>query len=772
MKYYPQIFKVLYIATLHILLAILLFRGIAGGEEDQNAEEKIQIEGENLSYEEERGLYTVSEEAVIKWKGVTLEADKVIYDSKQDILEAEGNVILREGEDVLQSESLVYERKADRGIVGKGELFIEKENYRFSGDEIERLGKDEYYISHSRFTTCDCGDRRPSWEFAADDVRLTLGGYARARNIIFYVKGFPVFYLPYGIFPVKTERQSGFLLPEIAYSRRSGFELSQPYFWAIASNMDSTLFLNYLSERGVGSGVEYRYILSKKSRGHFYTGYLNEFLLEDEHRWIADYEHRQGLPLSLEGLVDLHRVSDLNYWRDFGRRLEDRSRPYLESRTSATKAGPGVGLVTEMKYYQDLWAFNDFGIEDMTGNGYFDEGEALRDEETIQELPKVDFIIHQQRVWKTPLYFDLDSSFNNFWRETKGFDDLGSDGLPSHLETDYDPDTNPDPSGDDYDPIDNPTGTERNYYYDIGEPIREGQRMDFHPRISLPIAPGDYFRLSPSVGFRETCYFSDVISDRAESREIYDLSLNLSSTVFRVFEFKGGSKVKHSLKPEVEYVYIPSVDQDDLPLFDPLDRIGKESRLSYSLKSFVIGKSLNASGGSIYRELVQFKIQQGYDFNRETNPFLPISGEVEIKPQGWLYLKSNLDYHVDKEKFLGFNILCHLSDRRGDFLRFEYRFLADDPGWDDEPGTLDDVTGIEWISGESGINLGRHISLSYRTLYSLLDEEIMESGYALRYISLCDCWSVDFTVIDRPGGDDDRYAVLLTLYGLGSVGTK
>ncbi len=751
----------------------LLHPGVAEGDDYPELEEKIQIQAEKLSYEKESGLYTVSEEVVIKWKDVTLEADQVIYDTKQDLLEAEGNVILKEGDDILLSESLIYERQADSGVVGKGELFIKKENYHFFGDKIERLGGKKYHITRSRFTTCDCGERRPSWEFTAEDVKLTLGGYVRARNVLFYVKGIPVFYLPYGIFPVKTERQSGFLLPERAYSHNNGFELSQPYFWAIARNMDSTFYLNYFSERGVGPAVEYRYILSRKSRGSFYTSYLNEFLLEGEHRGIADYEHRQKFSPGLAGLIDLHRVSDLNYWRDFGGRLEERSWPYLESRTSVTKNWLGASLVSELKYYQDLWAFDDFGNEDLAGNGYFDEGEPLKDKETIQQLPTIDFVIHQQRIWKTPLFFDLESSFGNFWREAEGFDDFGEDGIPSHSEPDYDPDTNPDPSGDDYDPIDNPTGTEENYYYDVDEPIREGQRMDLHPRISLPVTLRNYFQLSPSIGLQETSYFSDVGKKEVKTREIYDFSMNFSSTLLRIFELKEGRKIKHSLKPEVDYVYLPPVDQDDLPLFDPVDRKEKESLLSYSLKSFIIGKSSNISEGNRYRELAQLKIQQGYDFNRETNPFLPISEELEIKPQRWLYLKEDLDYHVYRNKLLGLNTLCQLSDRRGDFLRVDYRFLADDPGLDDEPGTSDDVTGNEWISAGAGVNLGNHFKLSYRTRYSLLAEKILESGYGLKYTSFCSkCWSLELTMIDRPGKVDDRFTAIITLQGLGSAGTE
>lgn len=46
------------------------------------------------------------------------------------------------------------------------------------------------------------------------------------------------------------------------------------------------------------------------------------------------------------------------------------------------------------------------------------------------------------------------------------FDDFGCDGVPSHEEPGYDPETNPDPEGDDYDWYRNPTGTEGNGVYD------------------------------------------------------------------------------------------------------------------------------------------------------------------------------------------------------------------------------------------------------------------------------------------------------------------
>jgi hypothetical protein len=53
------------------------------------------------------------------------------------------------------------------------------------------------------------------------------------------------------------------------------------------------------------------------------------------------------------------------------------------------------------------------------------------------------------------------------------FDDVGTDGQPSAMESGYDPITNPDPVGDDYDRQYNPAGTEGNFVRDEGEPFRD-----------------------------------------------------------------------------------------------------------------------------------------------------------------------------------------------------------------------------------------------------------------------------------------------------------
>lgn len=53
------------------------------------------------------------------------------------------------------------------------------------------------------------------------------------------------------------------------------------------------------------------------------------------------------------------------------------------------------------------------------------------------------------------------------------YEDVGADGRASVDEPGYDPRTNPDPAGDDYHWLTNPGGTERNFRFDLGEPLSD-----------------------------------------------------------------------------------------------------------------------------------------------------------------------------------------------------------------------------------------------------------------------------------------------------------
>ena len=68
---------------------------------------------------------------------------------------------------------------------------------------------------------------------------------------VFYIKGIPVLYSPYIVLPIKTKRQTGFLIPTVGYNTMDGFKIKEAFFWAIADNIDATIYADYRSEKGL-----------------------------------------------------------------------------------------------------------------------------------------------------------------------------------------------------------------------------------------------------------------------------------------------------------------------------------------------------------------------------------------------------------------------------------------------------------------------------------------------------------------------------------------
>ena len=95
-----------------------------------------------------------------------------------------------------------------------------------SGAEIAKTGAQTYRFEKGRFTTCRCADgERDPWEIKADSAELEIGGYGTARNTTFEVLGVPVVWLPWMIYPLKTERQTGLLFPRALARQPPGLQL-------------------------------------------------------------------------------------------------------------------------------------------------------------------------------------------------------------------------------------------------------------------------------------------------------------------------------------------------------------------------------------------------------------------------------------------------------------------------------------------------------------------------------------------------------------------
>lgn len=358
----------------------------------------VQLEADQLSYDRDTGLYHASGDVKLVQGDLEVRSQILKWNQVSGEVEAEGDVQLISPDEELFGSKAQYNLQKGTGTVENGHFYLRNQNLHVRGQTIERLGEFDYRIKKGTFTTCD-GDV-PSWKFGASQLDVTLDGYARARNTILYLKDVPSLYLPYMIYPATNKRESGLLIPGIGYSNKRGFQYGAAYYQVLGINQDATLYFDYLSEMGIGKGLEYRYIFGQGNAGEARAYHINVDKIDgvavDEERYALEWQHDGLLPGGIRMVVDAEYVNDDQYFEDFGSVAEEYNKDKVQSIFSLSKNWGKYSLVGQMKYTKDL------EIDDPT---------------TLQLLPRINFDVSRQRIGESVFYYALETEYSNFWRQ-------------------------------------------------------------------------------------------------------------------------------------------------------------------------------------------------------------------------------------------------------------------------------------------------------------------------------------------------------------------
>ncbi len=696
------------------------------GDDDPNI--PWQITADEIEHDRTTLHYTAKGHVKIVKGDKTLLADIVHFDHKRMNVSAEGNVIITSGGDILSGKRIDADLNAGTGIVYDGNLFIRENHFIIRSDRIEKIDKSTYTAHQASITSCD--GETPTWKITGKDMKITPGSYGFVSHSAFWVKNIPIAYIPFMVFPVKRDRQSGLLAPEFGRSDSKGIEYTQPLYWVIDDDSDATLYYQYMEKRGDKIGLEYRHIGDNRSKSMVMLDLLNDAETADSRpnsdRYWFRMKHDQPMPMGFFGRLDLDLVSDREYLKDFksgytgfdktqgyfreifNREIDDYTDASRLNRVSVSKSGTTYSLDAQMRWYDNPTM------------------RRLQDEDTsLHELPMIRFASLKQPIFRTPVYWGLDSEYVYFYREA---------GVKGH-------------------------------------------RTDLYPRIYMPFQYKPYLSIEPSVGMRETLWFTDndFGSNENSNREIYDARLDLSTSLEKTYQTSENRKLRHRIIPQIVYEYASVRRKKNYPYFDPLDKLGDQNQITYSLTNLFTLKSerqkADPSQGvdTLYHQFGRFKIAQSYYLGEEPRPLgsninedenmllsdhtlSPIYAEIELYPFPYLSLEADAEWsHYDGE-FKSRNISTTLSDTRGDRLITEYRYTQD-------------------FSESLYLNLSAKLTdkiIGYADYERNLHDE-HEIRNSLGFVYLAPCWSVDIRHSNEEG--DHRYSVLVNLYGLGGIGS-
>jgi len=349
------------------------------------------IEADRMDVLEKGRIIDATGNVYITYGQLFLRADHVRYDRETEDALAEGGVFITDGKSRLEGNRLEYNTGTGRGILYQGNGFFSPSLW-VKGMEIRREDANTYWLSRATLTPCPAEEgTSPDWEIHAKEATIHVNENVVAHSASFWAKGVPLLYSPLFIGPA-GERQSGFLIPQAGYSAKWGFFIKNAYFWAISPSQDATVGLNYRSLRGFEELLEYRYILSEKSKGHFNGSYAYDEA-KSVPRWKITYRHEQEFQPDLNGKLDLNLQNTQDYQRIYSLDTDVRSQRLLASEGFVAKSWTHESLM--------LW-----------GNCTKD----LRQHDHLYRLPEVNFLSYRQPWESLPLYFHLNSSGAYFER--------------------------------------------------------------------------------------------------------------------------------------------------------------------------------------------------------------------------------------------------------------------------------------------------------------------------------------------------------------------
>lgn len=432
-----------------------------------NEEETVEIISDKQSKNADLFLY---EGYVNASQGdIRLQADRVTFNNTTSDMVAEGNVIFDQGAD-----QRVTARRAEINWMTKKGRFWETTGFTnrtqtgdyvfFTAARVEKTGPDTFELYDAEVTACE--DVIPKWSFKTRHAELKMGDRVVMHNAVFRVKTLPAFVLPYVWIPAtRRERKSGFLLPSTGNSNQKGRTLKLAYYQTLGESADITFRGDIYTQRGIGMGAEFRAQTDENSYLR-----LGVFSVKDRIFGPAG-ENQGGTAFSGEGVQYLGHgwlavgnvslVSSLAFRQIFSDDIAQVIDPRRESTFYANNNTGGFSF--------NFLAANETTTLFRPSRNPLTPADGTNVDIKIRQAPEINMTLYPQRVFDSiPIYFSFDANIGALKRE-ETIDTNVTLVTPAAV-----------------------------------------QRLDFQPKITVPLRTVAGLAITPSLTLRETFYNSSL----------------------------------------------------------------------------------------------------------------------------------------------------------------------------------------------------------------------------------------------------------------------
>lgn len=343
---------------------------IIEGIKSDKTDTKSLLSGDILDIKADRGLIWTENLSELRNRDVKTQTQDTDFE-----LYLEGNIVVMQGERIIQAERMYYDAKNNVGLILKGEMLIPLEGedgFGFEGlvrvraEVVQQLGQGSFVAKDAFLTTSKLGE--PAYRIQSRNMTIEEKGnlrydavsgqplrdpgtgqamvdknyYLVAENNSVYMGSVPVFYWPW---MATNLQESTYYISGFKYGHSSNFghEIRTEWNpWQVfniknrPAGTDWDMTLEYLSKRGLGHGTNVRYsrdgflCFPGLSAGMFdfygiYDGgdhdnlgwERREMTFPDKYRYRVFWNHRQALAGGWILSAELGKSSDRNFMEEY-----------------------------------------------------------------------------------------------------------------------------------------------------------------------------------------------------------------------------------------------------------------------------------------------------------------------------------------------------------------------------------------------------------------------------------------------------------------------
>jgi hypothetical protein len=649
-----------------LLICILLLPGLFLSAQSGVIRDQIKLQADFKDIGQT--VWRLWGNVIISFEDYQIYAQYLQYNTETHDIYADGQVIVVNREHIIRGEHLLLNTKTRTGdmyqVMGYISPYLE-----YQTEHLHQVDDDTFTFEKLSFSSCS--QRTPRWQIAGGGGTIKKSKYILIHDLVVRVKGVPVFYLPYLYYPVhESQRSTGFQMPKFGYSAVQGFFAHNSFYWDIADNLDATLYGDYFSNMGVGTGSEFRYLF-QGGKGNL-TGYLFFYSADNtlKETKAFDYSligsHQQTIPsLNSSMQVSLNYASNASIQRVLNNSF-DRA-------LTAT-------YMAQFNWTTTFFHFFNLSLSLARTEIYF----VPTNSSYVQmALPSINLIMPSKSLFGLPGRFSLQAGFKNGLLQGVSY-------------------------------LNEPV-----YTTDVNSP-----RFSFNPEYTIntnlfPWMGGGVTLESYTNLYLKSLSPLDLVTPVGETlvTNFQKIIATVWGPVFtRVFE-GDYSKIKHSIYPEIKFQYstaIPDdvksrvirIDAGDFPGFSSISA-SLFNTLDYKSK-----ETLNPTA----ENLLYFKLSQTYYFDpaeanqyRTINAIYPqfseLSGTLSLTPPGRaVYISAAGAYNFYLHGFSNLNLQAGIGDAKTPF-HASLGYLIDNNPYDQYRTAQLNFLNRSYGFGQVGLNL-------------------------------------------------------------------